>query len=126
MPEPGSVTARSTLANTPFADAFAGGSSPARPSPAEVAGELGELTSAINGRSPVQGASRDMAAQVLANTDAIVASVPDGPGRTEVVAALAELKQAMASATRDQATAPGQALRRARRRGPSLSARRGE
>jgi len=51
MPEPGSVTARSTLANTPFADAFAGGSSPARPSPAEVAGELGDQrTVARSGR----------------------------------------------------------------------------
>ncbi len=104
MPEPGSVTTRSTLANTPFADAFAGGS-PASPSPREVASELRELTSAINTRSPGQGASREMAAQILANSDALVASIPKGPGRTEVVAALAELKQAVTDTARDQATA---------------------
>lgn len=103
MPEPGSVTARSTQANTPFIDAFAGSSPNA--SPTEIASELRELTSAVGGRSPARDASRDAAQQVLANTDALIASIPEGAGRTEVVTALAELKQALANATRDQATA---------------------
>jgi hypothetical protein len=122
MPEPGSVAARSTLANTPFAEAFARGSSPTS-SPTEVASELRELTSAINARSPSQGDSRDMAAQVLASSDALVASLPEG-GRTEVVAALAELKQALVTATRDQATAQVFASASGRRQTPADAARR--
>ncbi len=119
MPEPGSVTTRSPSANTPFAAAVARGGASASPSPTEVASQLRELTSAIQGQSPSQSASRDMAAQVLANTDAVIASVAEGPGRTEVVAALAELKQAFANATRDQATA--QVFDRSSTRRPTLA-----